>query len=133
MSKRVTEDDLMPLFSRYKNSGTEIDIMVGKGKLKCQGFVTYTTTEEATYALRELQEFELLGKKMIISYAKCKDNQDNNASNSAPPTPIPILPPINMSRSQPPVIYKMTIESNGESTSHEFSTIASLKDFVNTL
>ena len=79
LSKHTTESDLFNFFSKHRC----LDVLVGKGKLKCQGFATFPSVELATKALVELQDNELQGKKVNIYYGRPIDEDKQEREKKA--------------------------------------------------
>jgi len=85
LSKYTTEDDLKIIFKNYNYT----DVIVGKGRLRRQGFVTFDTINDATIVLKKFHLTMCKNKQMIISYSdrnnknnnNDNDNNDNNSDN----------------------------------------------------
>ncbi len=73
LTKEVTEDDLRKLFKEYGEVKSAVIIKDHfSGESRGFGFVEMQSKSEGLEALRELNGFELDGKKLVISEARPK-------------------------------------------------------------
>jgi cleavage stimulation factor subunit 2 len=67
------------------------------GKPKGFGFAEYADADQAAAAVRNLNEYELMGRKLRVDYSndgQKDDHQGGNAPSAQPPS-LPSLPPVN--------------------------------------
>lgn len=69
LTRYTNESDLESIFAPYGAS----QYLVGKGKLRCQAFITFPSVDFATKALKEHNNKDCKGKPMIIAFARSKE------------------------------------------------------------
>ena len=76
IAKQTSEADLRYVFGRYVNwdnvmetNAFDIRLMT-EGRMKGQAFVSLSSVEKATSALRDTHGFELNGKPLVVSFAR---------------------------------------------------------------
>lgn len=76
LSFKATEDELNSLFSSH---GTVTDVFIVKDKFtdrsKGFAFVTMDTVEAAQSATEQLNDFEFLGRNMVVNEARPKEER----------------------------------------------------------
>ena len=86
LSFKASEDELNSLFSEHGNV-TDVFIVKDKytGRSKGFAFITMDTVEAATSAIEQLNNFEFLGRNIVVNEAKPKEERprrnDRNFSN----------------------------------------------------
>lgn len=92
LSFKASEDELNSLFSEHGNV-TDVFIVKDKFTERSKGFafITMDTVEAATSAIEQLNDFEFLGRNIVVNEAKPKeerprrndrnDRNDRNFSN----------------------------------------------------
>ena len=76
LSYGVTEDDVRSVFSKY-GTLTKIKLPVDKesGRMRGFGFVSMTTEDEEASAIKSLDSFEFMGRRLTVTKAKPKEEK----------------------------------------------------------